>query len=233
MLDGQLCLTLCDPMDCSLPGCCVDRILQARILEWVAILPTQGLNPGLPHCRQILYHLSHLCGDGYGGNAIQTRTRLLILKGSWGLWDGAAYTDMFIWWEFFEWHLWFVYFFKRYQFSSVAQSCLTLCDPVDCSMPGFPVHHQLLELVQTHVQRVRDAIQLSHPLLSPSPPAFNLSQHEGLFQWVSFLHQVAKVLELQLQHQSPPLLTRKFMPSPDFLFYTLAPASPKNLTALG
>ena len=82
MLDGQLCLTLCDPMDCSLPGCCVDRILQARILEWVAILPTQGLNPGLPHCRQILYHLSHLCGDGYGGNAIQTRTRLLILKGS-------------------------------------------------------------------------------------------------------------------------------------------------------
>ena len=68
------------------------------------------------------------------------------------------------------------------QFSSVAQSCLTLCDPTDCSTPGFPDHHQLLELTQTHVHRVGDAIQPSHPLLSPSPPAFNLSQHQGLFQ---------------------------------------------------
>ena len=63
------------------------------------------------------------------------------------------------------------------QFSSVAQSCLTLCDPVDCSMPGFPVHCQCLELAQTHVHRISDAIQLSHPLLSPSPPAFSLSQN--------------------------------------------------------
>ena len=68
------------------------------------------------------------------------------------------------------------------QFSSVAQSCLTLCDPMDCSMPGFPVHHQLLELMQIHVHRVGDAIKPSHPLLSPSSPAFNLSQHQGLFQ---------------------------------------------------
>ena len=68
------------------------------------------------------------------------------------------------------------------QFSSVAQSCQTLCDPMDCSTPGFPVHHQLLELAQTHGHRVSDAIQPSHPLLSPSPPAFNLSQHQGLFQ---------------------------------------------------
>ena len=67
------------------------------------------------------------------------------------------------------------------QFSSVAQSCLTLCDPVDCNMPGFPVHRQLPELAQTHVDRVGDAIQPSHPLLSPCPPAFNLSQHQGLF----------------------------------------------------
>ena len=88
------------------------------------------------------------------------------------------------------------------QFSSVAQLCPTLCDPVDCSMPGFPVHHQLLELAQTHVHWVGDAIQTSHPLSSPSPPAFNLSQHQGLFQWASSLHQVAKVLEFQLQHQS-------------------------------
>ena len=68
-----------------------------------------------------------------------------------------------------------------HQFSSVAQSCLTLCDPMDCSMLGFPVHHQLLELVQTHVHQVSDAIQPSHPLSSPSPLAFNLSQHQGLF----------------------------------------------------
>ena len=86
--------------------------------------------------------------------------------------------------------------------SSVAQSCLTLCNPMDCSTPGLPVHRQLLELAQTHVHRVSDAIQPSHLLLSPSPPAFNLSQHQGFFQWVSSSHQVAKALELQLQHQS-------------------------------
>ena len=86
--------------------------------------------------------------------------------------------------------------------SSVTQLCLTLCDPVDCSMPGFPVHHHLPELAQTDVHRVGDAIQWSHPLLSPSPPDFSFSQHQGLFQWVSSSHQVAKVLEVQLQHQS-------------------------------
>ena len=67
------------------------------------------------------------------------------------------------------------------QFSSVAQSCPTLCDPMDCSTPGLPVHHQLLELAQTHAHRVTDAIQPSLPLLFPSSPAFNLSQHWGLF----------------------------------------------------
>ena len=91
---------------------------------------------------------------------------------------------------------------KKVQFSSVAQSCQTICNPIDCSRPGFPVHHQLLELAQTHVHRVGDAIQLSHPLSSLFPPALNLSQHQGLFQCISSLHQVAKVLELQLQHQS-------------------------------
>ena len=82
------------------------------------------------------------------------------------------------------------------------KSCLTLCDPVECSMPGLPVHHQLLELTQTHVHLVSDAIQPFHPLPSPSPPAFNLSQHQGLFKWVSSSHQVAKILEFQLQQQS-------------------------------
>ena len=87
-------------------------------------------------------------------------------------------------------------------FSSVTQLCLTLCCPMDCSTPGLPVHHQLPELTQTHVLWVGDAIQPSHPLSSPSPPAFNLSQHQGLFQWVSSSYQVDKVLEFQLQHQS-------------------------------
>ena len=91
--------------------------------------------------------------------------------------------------------------FTVFQFSSIIQSCPTLCDPMDCSTPGFPVHHQYLELAQTHVHRAGDTIQPPHPLSSRSP-AFNLSQHQGLVQWVSSLHQVAKVLEFQLQHQS-------------------------------
>ena len=84
------------------------------------------------------------------------------------------------------------------RFSSVTQSCPTLCDPMNCSMPGLPVHHQLLEFTQTHVHRVGDAIQPSHPLSSPSPPAPNHSQHQSLFQWVNSSHEVAKVLEFQL-----------------------------------
>ena len=84
---------------------------------------------------------------------------------------------------------------------SVAQLCLTLCDPMDCSTPGFPVLHHLLELAQTHVHWVGDAIQLSHPLLPPFPFAFYLSQHQSLFDWVGSSHQVAKVLELQFHHQ--------------------------------
>ena len=88
------------------------------------------------------------------------------------------------------------------QFSSVTQSCPTLCDSMNCSTSGFPVHHQLLEFTQTHVHWIGDAIQPSHTLSSPSPPALNLSQHQGLFKWVSSPHQVAKVLEFQLQHQS-------------------------------
>ena len=87
-------------------------------------------------------------------------------------------------------------------FSSVIQSCLTLCNPVNHRTPGLPVHHQLPEFTQTHAHRVGDTNQPSHPLLSPSPPALNLSQHQGLFKWVSSSHQVAKVLEFQLHHQS-------------------------------
>ena len=88
------------------------------------------------------------------------------------------------------------------QFSSVIQSCPTLCNPMDLSTPGLPVYHQLPEFTQTHVRWVGDAIQPSHPLSSTSSPAFNLSQCQRLFKWVSSLHQVAKALTFQLQHQS-------------------------------
>ena len=94
-----------------------------------------------------------------------------------------------------------LYLLTQYiQFSSVAQSCPTLCDPMDCSKPGLPIHHQFPEFTQTHVHQVGDAIQSSYPLLSPSPPAPNPSQHQGLFQWVNSSCEVARVLELQ--HQS-------------------------------
>ena len=88
------------------------------------------------------------------------------------------------------------------QFKSVTQLCPTLFDPMDCSTPAFPVYHQLPEFTQTHVHLVRDAIQPSYPLSSLSLPTFNLSQHQGLFKWVSSSHQVAKVLVFQLKHQS-------------------------------
>jgi len=91
---------------------------------------------------------------------------------------------------------------KCLHFNSVIQLCPTLCDPMDCSMPGLPVHHRLPELAQICVHWVSDTIQPSHPLSSPSPPTFNLSQHQGLFKWVSSSHKVAKILEFQLQHQS-------------------------------
>ena len=88
------------------------------------------------------------------------------------------------------------------QFSSVAQSCPTLCDPMNRSTPSLPVHHQLPEFTQTHVHQVSDVIQPSHPLSSPSAPAPSPSQHQSLFQWVSSSHEVAKVLEFWLQHHS-------------------------------
>ena len=137
----QSCPALCDPMDCSLPGSSVHGDSPDKntglgchgLLQ--GILPTHGSNPGLLHCRQILYQLSN---KGIPKNVLSV------------------------------------------QFSSVAQSCLTLSNPMNRSMPGLPVHHQLPEFTQTHVHRVGDAIQPSHPLSSPSPPAPNPSQHQGL-----------------------------------------------------
>ena len=141
----QSCLTLCNPMDYSLPSSSVHRISQARILESVAIsqgiFPTQGWK-------------LHLVGP------LHWQEGCLPLEPP--------------------------------QFSLVGQSCPTLCDPMNRSMPGLPVHHQLLEFTQTHDHQVSDAIQPSHPLSSPSPPVPNPSQHQGLFQWVNSLHEVAK-----------------------------------------
>ena len=91
---------------------------------------------------------------------------------------------------------------SRVQFSSVTQLCPTLWNPMNLSTPGLPVNHQLPEFTQTHGHRASDAIQPSHPLSSPSPPVFNPSQHQGLFQWVNSSHEVAKELKFQLQHQS-------------------------------
>ena len=111
------------------------------------------------------------------------------------------------------------------QFSSVSQSCLTLCDPMNRSTPGLHVHHQLPESTQTHVHWVGDAIQPSHPLSAPSPPAPNPSQHQSLFQWVNSLHEVAKGLEFQAQHQS-----FHWTPRTDFLYDVLvgSPCSPRD-----
>ena len=91
------------------------------------------------------------------------------------------------------------------QFNSVARSCLTLCDSMDCSTPGLPVYHQLPEFTQNYLHWVGDAIQPSHPLLSTSPTTFNLSQHQSIFQWLSSSHGVAKVLEFQLKQDWFPL----------------------------
>ena len=144
----QLCVTLCT-VACQAP---LSRILQARILEWVA--PPKDWN--------LISYSPVMAGDS------------LQLAPPW----------------------------LSFSISSVSQLCPTFCNPMDCRTPGLPVHHQLQEFTQTHVHWVSDAIQPSHPLSSPSPPTFNLSQQQALFQWVSSLHQVAKVLEFQLQHQS-------------------------------
>ena len=120
---------------------------------------------------------------------IQRDTKWVTVQGwVWGDWEMNANGMEFLWEA------------MKYSCCLITKSCLTLCDPMEWSVLGFPVLHYLPEFAQTHVHWVSDAIPPSHPLSAPSPPAFNLSQHQGLFQWVSSSHQVAKVLELQ--HQS-------------------------------
>ena len=155
----------------------------------------EGLTPGLRRSS----------GGGHGNplqyscpeNSMDRRTWRTTVRGnlkSWTQLRDWAYTQ------------------SHHQFSSVAQLCLTLCNPLGHSMPGFPVHHQLPELTHTHVHRVGDTIQPSHPLSSASPSTFNFSQNQGLFKWISSSHQVVKVLEFQLQHQS-----FQWTPRTDFL----------------
>ena len=109
---------------------------------------------------------------------LYTDSKQLEIIGKWDYWNWINYS-----------------LFSSVQFSSVTQLCPTPCDSMNHSMPGLPIHHQLPESTQTHVHQVGDAIQPSHPLSSPTPPALNRSQHQGLFQWVNSSHEVAKVLE--------------------------------------
>ena len=169
---AQLRLTLCNPMDYIVHG-----ILQARILEWVAIPFSRGSSQPRD-CTQV----SRITGRFFTSWATRETHACNKWTSKYSSWTSKGDGNSSV--------------------SSVAQSCPTLCDPMNRSTPGLPVHHQLPESTQTHVHWVSDTIQPSHPLSFPSPPALNLSQHQGLFKWVSSSHQVAKVLEFQLQNQS-------------------------------
>ena len=156
-------LILCDPMDCSLPGSPVHGFLQAKILEWVAVPSSRGSShPGIEPMSP-------------GSPALQPNSLLLSHGESPTHSSGNPYGDSAS-------GCVYVFQFILVQFSSVAQSCPTLCNPMNRSTPGLPVHHHLPEFTQTHTHQVSDVIQPSHPLLSPSPPAPNPSQHRSLFQ---------------------------------------------------
>ena len=145
------------------------------LLRWIFL--TQGLDFGLLHYRQILYQLSYQVSP--------LNTELHINNPSPSLEPICLWANIL-----------------SIQFSSVTQSCPTLCNSMNHRTPGLPVHHQLPEFTQTHVYQVSDAIRPSHPLSSPSPPAPHPYQHQSFFQWVNSLHEMAKVLKFQLQHQS-------------------------------
>ena len=158
----QSCPTLCDPIDSSPPGCLVPGILQARTLEWVAI--------SFSNVRRWKVKVKSLI-----------RVRLLATP-----WTAAYQAPPSM--GFSRQEYWSGDSVSSVQFT---QSCPTLCNPMNCSTPGLPVHHQLLEFTETHAHRVGDAIQPAHPLSPPSPPAPNPSKPQGLFQWVNSSHEVA------------------------------------------
>ena len=162
-------------MDCSLPGSSIYGLFQARILEWIAISFYRGSSCPRDRPRSPALQAVSLLSEPLSMWATNTRTFTIRDE------NYSGYNKTYI----------------SVQFSSVAQSCPTLCDPMNRSMVSFPVHHQLPEFTQTHIHWVGDAIQPSRPLLSSSLPAFNFSLHKGLFKWLCSLHQVAKVLEFQ------------------------------------
>ena len=213
-------------MDRSLPGSSVHVILQARILEWAAMPSSRGSS--WPSDWTQVSCGSCMAGRFFtvepAGKSLYGCESWTIKKTEWQRIDAFE-----VWcWRSLLRVTWRarrsnqsilkkinpeysleglmlklkLQYFGSVQFSSVAQLCQTLCNPMNRSTPGLPAHHQLLELTQTRVHWVGDAIQPSHPLLSPSPPAPKPSQHQSLFQWVNSSHEVAKVLEFQLQHQS-------------------------------
>ena len=191
--------TLCDPRDSSLPGSSVYGISQARILEWVAIslrCPERALKSS----DTFLWILK----STYVHSAMfrPSSENMLMFEPSYNPLVFVAKNRSQVY------HL----FFFCSSSSSVAQSCPTLCHPMIRSMPGLPVHHQQPESTQIHVYWVGDAIQPSHPLSSPSPPALNLSQHQGLVKWVSSSHQVAKVLGVSASTWVLPMNTWDWSP---------------------
>ena len=207
----------CNPVDCSPPSslCPWDSPGKNTGVGCHFLLqgsfPTQGLKPGLLHCRRILYHLSHQGNPRVTGNWYKLssqfhplfqclfRDSYLTQFGQWNTTKNLLRRNSSG--KFFPDEKRKTYK-KTFSFNSVQSlSCVWFWNPMDWSMPGFPIHHQLPELAQTHVYWVVDDIQPSHSLSSPFPSTFNLFQHQGLFQGVSSSHQVAKVLELQLQHQ--------------------------------
>ena len=179
---------LCVTMDCNSPGSSVHGILQARILQWVIMPSSRGSSQ--PRDWTSVSCLLNWQAGSLPRTCKYCRYTCWYIAGSLPLVPPAKPIVMT------------KAIFSSVQFGSVTQLCPTLCNPMNCSMPGLPVHYQLPESTQTHAHRVGDAIQPSHPLSSPPPPAPNLSQHQGLFQSVSSSHQVAKVLDFQLQHQS-------------------------------
>ena len=209
---AQSCKTLWDPMDYRVHG-----LLQARSLEWIAVpfsrrsSLSQGSNPGHPHCsrlftswatREALLNIRLLLYLSTVNNAVVSIGLHISFWISVFVYLGTLPKVVLLYnmvvlflvsWRKFIFH-------NSMQFSHSVVS--DFCSPIDCRMPGLPVHHQIPEFNQTHVHWVSDDTQPSHPLTFHSPPALNLSQHQGLFKWVSSLLQVAKVLEFQLQHQS-------------------------------
>ena len=164
---AQLCPTLCNPMDCSLPDSSVHEIFQARKLEW---FPTLGDLPGSG--IEATSPMSLALPGGFFTTAPPQ-------KPQWYLKCGCQNSSIRITWKLLP--LQVPRLHPRSQFSSFTQLCPALCNTMDCSTPGFPVHYQLPEFAQTHVHWISDAIQPSHPLSFPSPPIFNPSQHQGLF----------------------------------------------------